>query len=316
MNSDSGTRRILKVRICDGIVRENDILMDALRVHYDPVESDDPEIVFFGDALNPEALRYDCKRINCSVENKWPDFSVCDYSLTHRIDAGKRNLRLPYYTQEVRPGALIKDAGYADRILAEDRDFCGFLVSNGNPRRTWNRVEFFQRLDARRRVNSGGRSYNNIGGPVADRRAFIAKHRFYIAFENQSWPGYITEKIACAMQDGAIPIYWGDPAVVKEFNPKSFVNVHDFKDMDAAVGHVLRLAEDRDAMHAMLSEPWFHDNRPNRLYDVARLGAFLRDAVEAPQKKRPAFYPQARLWYFRKKIMTRYPKLFAAPGGM
>jgi len=310
-------RRPLRIRLCDGIIRENDILLDALRHHYEPVESDDPEIVFFGDGLNPEYVRYDCKRVNFSVENKWPDYSQCDYSLSFRDSADPRNLRQPYYTQEVRPAALVKDAGFAERVLAEERDFCGFLVSNGNPRRTWNRVEFFQRLHARRRVNSGGRAYNNIGGePVKDRRAFVARHRFYIAFENQSWPGYITEKIACAMQDGAIPIYWGDPAVVKEFNPKSFVNVHDFRDMDAAIDHVLRLADDREALRAMLAEPWFHDNRPNKYYDTLRLGAFLHRIVEEPQRPRPRYYPQARLWYFRKKIMTRYPKLFAPSGGM
>lgn len=312
MAAESAPRRILKIRITDSVVRANDIVTDALRLHYEPVESDEPELVVAGDSLEKDYARFDCKRVNFSVENKWPDYAEFDYSLSFRHDAGKRNLRVPYYVQEVPPGDLIKDAGFADRVMAEERDFCGFLVSNGNPRRTWNRVEFFRRLDAKRRVNSGGRSYNNIGGePVKDRRAFIAKHRFYIAFENQSWPGYVTEKIACAMQGGAIPIYWGDPGVVKEFNPKSFVNVHDFKDMDAAIDHVLKLAEDPAAMRAMLAEPWFHGNTPNRYYDVRRLGDFLRDIVEAPAKPRPKFYPPARLWYFRKKIITRYPQIFA-----
>ena len=49
------------------------------------------------------------------------------------------------------------------------------------------------------------------------------------AFENTYAPGYTTEKIMDAFASGCVPIYYGDPLVVQDFNPDSFINAHDFK---------------------------------------------------------------------------------------
>ena len=44
------------------------------------------------------------------------------------------------------------------------------------------------------------------------------KHsKFVLAFENSSSPGYCTEKLFHAKVAGAIPIYWGDPLVMNDF---------------------------------------------------------------------------------------------------
>ncbi|AFI06347.1 Alpha-(1, 3)-fucosyltransferase [Helicobacter cetorum MIT 99-5656] len=66
--------------------------------------------------------------------------------------------------------------------------------------------------------------------------------------------GYVTEKIIDAYFSHTIPIYWGSPSVAKDFNPKSFVNVHDFKDFREAIDYVRYLHTHDNAYLDMLYE--------------------------------------------------------------
>ena len=43
---------------------------------------------------------------------------------------------------------------------------------------------------------------------------WYSPYRFALVFENKDWPGYVTEKIVSAFLAGAIPIYWGNKAVL------------------------------------------------------------------------------------------------------
>ena len=89
---------------------------------------------------------------------------------------------------------------------------------------------------------------NNIGRRIAPgtvaKREFMAPYKFNIAFENGSTPGYTTEKIVEAMWARNLPIYWGNPRIAKEFNPRSFLNYFDFPSEDALVEKIIEL--DRD----------------------------------------------------------------------
>ena len=95
--------------------------------------------------------------------------------------------------------------------------------------------------------------------PVADKLAFQQAYKFVIAFENSSTPGYLTEKFAEAAQADAVPIYWGDPTIAELFNPKAFVNCHDFATLEDAVERVKEIDADDDLYLQMLSESWFPD---------------------------------------------------------
>ena len=72
-------------------------------------------------------------------------------------------------------------------------------------------MDFFVKLSKYKQVDSGGRTLNNIGGPVEDKMEFIKDYRFVISFENAEYPGYTTEKIIQPMFVDSIPIYWGNP---------------------------------------------------------------------------------------------------------
>ena len=53
----------------------------------------------------------------------------------------------------------------------------------------------------------------------------------------------------------SIPIYWGNPLVTKDFNPKAFINCNDYdNDFDAVIERIKELDNDPDKYLAMLRE--------------------------------------------------------------
>ena len=61
----------------------------------------------------------------------------------------------------------------------EKRKFCSFVVSNADAKPI--RQHFFEKLSDYKKVDSGGRFMNNVGGPVADKIDFHRQHKFVIA---------------------------------------------------------------------------------------------------------------------------------------
>jgi len=93
------------------------------------------------------------------------------------------------------------------------------------------------------------------------RCGFLAPYKFSIAFENESYPGYITEKILYAMLTNAIPIYWGNPEIGKDFNTRSFINCHEYKNFNEVVERVIEIDSDQNLYRQYLAEPYYLDNR-------------------------------------------------------
>jgi hypothetical protein len=137
------------------------------------------------------------------------------------------------------------------------------------------RNEFFHKLCRYKKVDSGGGALNNMGYRVppgwAAKLEWLRPYKFNIAFENTSLPGWTTEKIADAMQTRALPIYWGDPGVGREFNPRSFLNYHDFPSEEALIEKIIELDRDDAKYLEYLRQPYFHDNRPNEFFSRERL---------------------------------------------
>jgi hypothetical protein len=203
--------------------------------------------------------RFDCVRIFYTGENVPADWLSTDWAFTFEHDPHPRHFRLPHWPFYVDPRALVKPPVVdVDRILATKTRFCGFVVSNPLCRL---RNEFFRRLSRYKPVDSGGRVMNTLGHRVADKQAFLAECRFTIAFENESHPGYTTEKIVEPMLANSIPIYWGDPLVGRDFDTRSFLSAHDSHSLDDLVERVIEV--DRNpALHLeLLGRPWFRDNR-------------------------------------------------------
>lgn len=150
------------------------------------------------------------------------------------------------------------------------------MVSNGGADKI--RDEFFEKLCEYKKVDSGGRWKNNIGGAfIEDKNAWLKNYKFNLCFENSSQKGYVTEKIIQAFAAGCVPIYWGDGSLCDEkyakfrpvFNPKAFINVHNFDNIESAIKEIERIDNDDSAFEAMRKEPIFSDNSMEKFFGVS-----------------------------------------------
>ena len=207
----------LRIHFCDfgdmgGIqARFVDMLSQKFRVVLDPTN---PQYVFYS-VFGGEHFRYkECVKIFFTGENIVPNFNFCDYAIGFSyMDFGERYVRYPLYLfyEEDYQRALHKHENITQETLEKKKRFCSFVVSNdrGDPIRK----EAFEKLCAYKRVDSGGRFLNNIGGRVRDKFAFAQECKFALCFENSSTPGYTTEKLIQAAAAQSVPIYWGDERV-------------------------------------------------------------------------------------------------------
>ncbi|HBT77240.1 MAG TPA: glycosyltransferase [Planctomycetaceae bacterium] len=195
----------------------------------------------------------------------------CDYAFTFDFPETKKNFRLPYYVlhnDKLIDRLILDDSRDIDAIVAGKTRFCNFVYSN---LRAPERIRFFEKLSKYKKVDSGGRVLNNIGGPVADKMDFIGRYKFTIAFENSSWPGYTTEKIVEPMLAASIPIYWGNPKVNLDFNTGSFINRFDYGNDEALIERIIEIDENEDLYRHYLLQPYLEGNVPNIYMDKERI---------------------------------------------
>lgn len=230
-------------------------------------------------------LKYPGVRIFITGENVSPNFGISDYAMAFdKLHFGDRYCWLPLIKlfRDVYI-ILCSPRPTVEAVLAQKTGFCAYVMSNTTDSAD-ERTRIFDLLSAYKQVNSGGRWKNNVGGRVADKLAFQAKHKFVIAFENTSWPGYMTEKFAEAAASNAVPIYWGDPDIGKIFNPKAFINCHDFQTLEEVVEEVKKVDQDDELYRQMLSEPWFPNGiEPECLRDET-FAAFLSNIFDQDPK--------------------------------
>lgn len=302
MNTSHGRR--LRVAFVDHGYGSPEPVLESLRLHYDvAVDPSAPDVIFCGDDKGTEHEKYPgALKIQLLHENRYPDFSRYHYAIGLRTLDHPRWFRQPLYVRTSRPEQLLKPSDYAARTAASKSKFCTLVATNANKIRVWRRLAMADALDRGKPLDFGGPYRNNVGGPVADKLAFYAPYRFAVAFENGGMRGHTTEKIVDAMIAGCIPVFWGNPDIAREFNPKSFVNAHEFPTMQAIVERVLHLENTPAEYERMLAEPWFHENRPNEHYEPARLGRFLRDAIDSARPKLYKVYPPYRWHDWTRKV--------------
>jgi len=118
-----------------------------------------------------------------------------------------------------------------------------------NPRQPM-RNAAFQWLSQYKSVDSAGRLFNNVGdtifaglgggGGELVKVEFYKKYRFVLAYENESSPGYTTEKLLHAKAAGCVPIYWGDPKVERDFDTAGFIDARGI----TTSGELIRLVKE------------------------------------------------------------------------
>ncbi len=256
-------KKVIKVNFCDwyeGFDVENNIFARVLRKHYDVKISKKPDFLFYS-CFGAEYFEYDnCVKIFFTDENVSANFNDCDYAVSFEyINFDDRHFRRgPWVPRKICDRSIISDD-------MAHRKFCNFIYSNTNSGEgALLRQEFCKKLMGYKHVDCPGRVLNNMsadelasrdGDWYASKQKFLGKYKFTIAFENSCSNGYTTEKMLHPIMSYSIPIYWGNPLVVRDFNPRAFINCNDYdNDFDRIIERIRELDNDDEKYLAMLRE--------------------------------------------------------------
>lgn len=118
----------------------------------------------------------------------------------------------------------------------------------------------------------------NANSPKAKSKFETAQnYRFIFAFENDLFPGYVTEKAPEAWATGAIPLYWGsDPQGY--LNQKSLINLANFRSLEEFVEHVGEVNKDQVLWESYATQP-FLLKKPNLDDAIQTLRQILKPLV-------------------------------------
>ena len=239
-------------------------------------------------------------------ENRRPDFTNADFCIGFDHVADDRYLRYPLWAWYGPASQLLHP--YGENITDQQTEFCAFVVSNPeSPIRN----QIFKELSRHRHVHSAGRLFTNDSMDGANGQgarsgtavSYLRRFQFTIAAENTAFPGYTTEKLMQAFVAGSIPIYWGDPLVDYDFDPRSFVNFDDYGTVSGLVQAVLELADDPVAMDRMRAIAPMTEQSWNRSGSRQLLTHFFERVFEVAES--PGYEPPPE----RRKPLSRFSGL-------
>jgi hypothetical protein len=155
-----------------------------------------------------------------------------------------------------------------DAIYEKRRKFCVAFIGKAYPFRMQSlnelskiaKVEVFGSV-ARKSVTSKFKVAQNF--------------RFVFCFENDLYPGYVTEKVIEAWATGAIPLYWGKD-VFGYINPKAIINLADFDNFHDFVSYVEKVNKSKVLWQKIASEPILL-----RAPDLSQVNKVLSQALES-----------------------------------
>ncbi len=189
-----------------------------------------------------------------SGENERPPTGDWTVYLSHDVDDfGGRNIYLPYWIEATgvyapptvnflgeRPTLREMLSPRSVSIGGRPKFACAFLGKAGGLRH--HAISALAQLGP---VDVFGPA---VGRPVPNKFDIARDYQFLLCFENDLYPGYVTEKPFDAWATGAIPLWWGsDPAGF--VNPRAVVNLASFPDLSSFVEYVRRLKQDQTEFH-------------------------------------------------------------------
>jgi hypothetical protein len=272
----------LKLGFTDTYENAIKLFSDILGRYYHVIRDDNnPDYLIFGDPnFGQNHYNYtNCKKILFTGENYRPNYFTYDHAITFDHENSPKHYRLPLYVAEMLSATydsvnsdyyyLINKKIDVEQEWNKKTDFCSFVQSNPNCEM---RNKFFDILSQYKKVNSAGPHKNNVGYVLPKQLHykidFLNKHKFNIAFENGSYPGYVTEKILNAFYSNTIPIYWGSPTVYRDLNTKAFVNCHEYNNFGEVIDKVRELDSNKNLYLDMLSQPALKNKIPNEWMDI------------------------------------------------
>lgn len=282
------TKPVLKLGFTDTFDSIANFFVNILSEDYEIVRNDvTPDYLIFGDRNfgnnNVTFNNKRCIKIFYTGENERPSNYACHYAISFDHIDDDRHYRLPLYVIYDFDNKN-RDVTNTNTVNREPEDlskkfndkFCSFVVKNGACEK---RNYFFQRLSEYKRVDSAGPLFNNMGyilqrgdGAVQAKMKFLNDYKFNLCFENSSYAGYATEKLYEAYMFGTVPIYWGSTTIETDFNPKAFLNWHDYQDDDAFMQAIIDVDTKPELYEEMYLQPLFNSWKEpyNKYMDMNR----------------------------------------------
>jgi hypothetical protein len=81
------------------------------------------------------------------------------------------------------------------------------------------------------------------------------------------------------MFTNTIPIYWGSPDVVNDFNEKSFINAHSFGSDEELIDYIFEVDNNQSLYEEILSEPWFKNNQIPGFVKPKNVIEYIKDVI-------------------------------------
>lgn len=256
-------------------------------------------VVYFGHEFRAKGLKpgfykndpiHEHKKIFLTWEPpSGDDFNDYDWIYSWVYDdiiCKKNHLRLPFYYLFDPYEKLENFKDNIKNLLSKKSKFCNFIYS----REVNIRNEFFTRLNGYKKVDAPGKCCNNtVRLEKPDNTSitvykpfdYLKDYKFSISFENSSFIGYTTEKLLESSLSGAIPIYWGNSWVHRDFNTDRVIDInesefripmfgknyaiHDYtqkasdmlsEKMDEAIEKIIILDNNDDMYIEMASQPY------------------------------------------------------------
>ncbi len=198
-------------------------------------------------------------------ENERPPYGDWDCYLSFDLNSyGGKNAYLPLWW--ITSSDLIRStvSPYLGRPITVDemlktravdyksrKKFCVAFIGKAYPFR----MQAIAALSAIGRVDIYGGIARNAGKKAALAKFETAQnYKFVFAFENDLFPGYVTEKAPEAWATGAIPLYWGsDPAGY--LNQDAMINLVNYRNLDDFTKRVGEVADKPQLWNRIANQP-------------------------------------------------------------
>lgn len=282
--------------------KDDNYFYHLLKTEYNVlIDDSNPDILFHSVDYErkQEHLRFDngkTIKIFYTGECVRPDFNKSHFAFCFDYSDDPRIYRLPLWVMFINwfnvkhddnrdisymhPIAELTKRKNPDDILKSKSIFCSFIASAPRGKR----LDFIPKMLKAKHVDCAGRLYNNVDaisgrGDQKEKIEFLKPYKFNICFENESYPGYVTEKIVHSMFANCIPVYWGSPRVSEDFNKEAFVNALDYSTDEAIINRILEIDRNNDLYLEMIRKPWFPNNEIPQYANTNNVLKFIKKAI-------------------------------------
>ena len=133
------------------------------------------------------------------------------------------------------------------KLKVRNKKFVSAFIGKSYPMRL-HAIEYLSQIN---KVDIFGSSVRSMVKTPAD----IAKnYRYVLCFENDIYPGYITEKPFEAYFAGTIPLYYGLD-IQMYLNPKAVINLLDFTDFELWINYIKELENNTNIYKKIYEQP-------------------------------------------------------------